>query len=158
EGLYPNALMAARAALAAGEQRSGFFAKESSFWKMQRRLFENQAHLAREDVMRYAAEIGLDVKRFQSDLDSQVVADQIRADQELAKRFGAVGTPAFFINGRSIHGLQAFAGFKRTIDEEIAKADSYLQKVSIDQLYEALTGDGLDKWEDATASAAATAA
>ena len=38
-----------------------------------------------------------------------------------AEAIGVTGTPAFFINGRSIEGAQPFESFKRDIDEELAK-------------------------------------
>jgi protein-disulfide isomerase len=35
---------------------------------------------------------------------------------------GVNGTPAFFINGRSLSGAQPFEKFKEIIDEELAAA------------------------------------
>ena len=64
-----------------------------------------------------------------------------------AAKFGARGTPNFFINGRKLRGAQPFEAFKAMIDEEIKKADAKLKRrrTPRGQLYAALTKDGLDK-------------
>jgi protein-disulfide isomerase len=36
-------------------------------------------------------------------------------------QLGATGTPAQFINGRYLPGAQPYDGFKKLIDEELAK-------------------------------------
>ncbi len=41
-------------------------------------------------------------------------------DIRAAEEAGVNGTPAFFINGRSLSGAQPFEAFKRIIDEELA--------------------------------------
>ena len=41
-----------------------------------------------------------------------------------AAKFGARGTPNFFINGRNFRGAQPLEAFKGVIDEEIKKADA----------------------------------
>ena len=44
-----------------------------------------------------------------------------------AAKFGARGTPTFFINGRNLRGAQPLEPFKAVIDEEIKKADAMLE-------------------------------
>ncbi len=89
---HPNAMQAARAAVAAGQQ--------GKFWEMHDRLFENQAALSEEDLARYAREIGLDVERFEEDLRSEETQRRIERDKALGRRLDVTGTPAIFINGR----------------------------------------------------------
>src|SRR6187402_2647073 len=43
-------------------------AAQGKFWEMHDLLFEHQDALEREDLLRYAADLGLDVKRFRSEL------------------------------------------------------------------------------------------
>jgi hypothetical protein len=43
-------------------------------------------------------------------------------DESVARRFGAGGTPAFFINGRFMSGAQPETAFLSLVDEEMEKA------------------------------------
>jgi protein-disulfide isomerase len=49
-------------------------------------------------------------------------ARKVDADMELAKRVGATGTPAFFINGVFLSGAQPIERFREIVDAELAKA------------------------------------
>ena len=64
-----------------------------------------------------------------------------------AAKFGARGTPTFFINGRNCPGAQPFEAFKSVIDEEHQEGRRELIAGGTPrgQLYAALTEDGLDK-------------
>ena len=59
-------------------------------------------------------------------------------------KFGARGTPAFFINGRPLSGAQPFDAFKKVIDEELANADKAIngRRPSWRSVYDALTQNG----------------
>ena len=52
----------------------------------------------------------------------------IEADSAEGTKFGARGTPAFFINGRPLSGAQPFDAFKKVIDEELANADKAMSR------------------------------
>jgi protein-disulfide isomerase len=135
---HPNALPAALAAEAARTQ--------GKFWEMHDKLFASQTNLDRASLDKYAREIGLDLVAFKQALDSGKGKDRIQRDMAEAARFGARGTPTFFINGRTYLGAQPIEGFKRVIDDEIKKADAKLAAgTARGQLYAALTRDGLDR-------------
>ena len=53
-------------------------------------------------------------------METQKYKDAIAADQQLATKLGATGTPAFFINGRMISGARPFEAFKEVIDDELS--------------------------------------
>lgn len=89
---HPRALPAARAAVAAGQQ--------GKFWEMADLLFEHQRALEDEDFVRYAAQLELDMERFQLDLHSPATQEAVERDREAGRRLGVEGTPTFFINGR----------------------------------------------------------
>jgi len=89
--MHPHALQAAEAAEAAGAQ--------GKFWEMHDLLFDNQNALGRSHLNRYAAQLGLDLKRFEAELDSHVHLDRIREDIGSGVRSGVNGTPTLFING-----------------------------------------------------------
>ncbi|MEO5766783.1 MAG: thioredoxin domain-containing protein, partial [Polyangia bacterium] len=135
---HENAMPAAEAAEAAREQ--------GKFWEMHDKLFANQTALDRASLEKYAQEIGLNADKFKAALDSHKYKDRIKHDSEDAEKFGARGTPNFFINGRNLRGAQPLEAFKSAIDEEIKKADEKLKSgVNRANLYAEVTKGGLDK-------------
>jgi len=62
-------------------------------------LYENQEALEDEDLVAYAAQLGLDLARFTSDLARHAHAPRVREDFLSGVRSGVNGTPTFFING-----------------------------------------------------------
>ncbi|MFD7767347.1 Na+/H+ antiporter NhaA [Streptomyces sp. NPDC059787] len=90
--VHPHAVLAARAAVAAGAQ--------GRFWQMHDLLYEHQDRLEFEDIAAYAIEIGLDVARFLEDIDDEETAERVRADAAGAEASGALGTPTFFVGDR----------------------------------------------------------
>ena len=94
--VHPRALRAAQAAEAAGLQ--------DRFWEMHDLLFEHQDALEDEDLLRYAADCGLDLEKFVEDLDSEVVTARVKSDLLSGARSGVNGTPTFFVNGERYEG------------------------------------------------------
>jgi NhaA family Na+:H+ antiporter len=72
-------------------------AAQGRFWEMHDRLFEAHRRLG-EDLLRYAEEIGLDVRRFGREMAEHAHAGRVRRDLESGLRSGVPGTPTFFIN------------------------------------------------------------
>jgi protein-disulfide isomerase len=90
--IHPHALAASAAAEAA--------ALQGEFWKMHQLLFHRQKALEEDDLLRYAAELGLDVASFDSDRASPQVLERVRRDVESGLASGEVqGTPTLFIDG-----------------------------------------------------------
>ncbi len=110
---HPNARPAAEASACAEVQ--------GKFWEYHDRLFANPTKLSDADLKAHAAALGLDAAKFKSCVDGHQQKPGIDADMAAAEAVGVTGTPAFFINGRSIEGAQPFESFKRVIDEELAK-------------------------------------
>jgi protein-disulfide isomerase len=126
---HQNAGPAAQAAMAAAEK--------GKFWPMHDKLFKNQQALDKDSLIKYGNEVGVDVK---GAIETNKYAAQIKADQDEAAKFGARGTPSFFINGRPLSGAQPFDSFKKVIDEELANADKAIKAgVPAAQVYAALT-------------------
>lgn len=101
---------------------------DEGFWKAHDLLFKNQKALQDADFEKYAAELGLDAGKVKSALAENKYAAEIAADNEMADDVEAGGTPHFFINGRRLTGAQPFEGFKKLIDEEMAKAEALVAK------------------------------
>jgi len=94
--VHPHAQLAAEAAEAA--------AKQGKFWDMHDQLLEHQGALTAKDLLRYAAEIGLNTEQFTADMRKHAGAGKIASDVDSADLSGVSGTPTFFINGRRYHG------------------------------------------------------
>jgi protein-disulfide isomerase len=88
---HPHAEQAAEAAEAAAAQ--------GGFWPMHDLLYENQQKLQDDDLRGYAAQLGLDLDRFDSDLTRHVHATRVREDFMSGVRSGVNGTPTFYVNG-----------------------------------------------------------
>jgi len=89
---HPHAQHAAEVAEAAAAQ--------GKFWEMHGLLYQRQAALADEDLVRYARELGLDAERVRRELGAHVHAARVREDFVSGTKSGVTGTPRFFINGR----------------------------------------------------------
>ncbi len=84
---------AARAAVAAGLQ--------GKFWQMHDILFKNQEKgLDKLSIEKMAKDIGLDMKKFKADWQSEKVADIVARDRKEGDKLGLDGTPLIYINGR----------------------------------------------------------
>jgi protein-disulfide isomerase len=99
---HPHAERAAEASEAAGAQ--------GRFWEMHDILFRNQFALEDEDLIRYAARIGVDAQRVARELAAGTYARKVRDDFRGGIRSGVNGTPTFFINGLRFDGNWADAG------------------------------------------------
>jgi protein-disulfide isomerase len=117
---HPNALPAAKAALAAHRQ--------GKFWEFHDKLFANQQALTPADFEKYAGELELDLGRFKKDLADPQIGQQIAADQSLANSVEATGTPSFLINGRKLVGAKPLEAFTAVVDEEIKKANDLIAR------------------------------
>ncbi len=91
ERQHPNALAASEATEAA--------ALQGKFVEFGRSLFEDQEHQLPSDIIRRAADLGLDVERFEQDLSSPEVTGRVRDDMLDAEAMDITSVPTFFING-----------------------------------------------------------
>ena len=106
--------LGAEAALAAAAQ--------GQFRPMNDRLYALAGHVDRAAVELIARELGLDMVRFRADLDTRAHRPAIADDAAAARALGVSGTPAFFVNGRSIHGARNLKAFVDVIDQELDRA------------------------------------
>jgi protein-disulfide isomerase len=90
---HQNSETAARATVAAQNQ--------GKFWQLQPVLFENQkSGLDRAKLLKLATPLGIDLKKFEADMDSEQTADRVARDRKQAEQLGLSGTPMIYINGR----------------------------------------------------------
>ncbi len=103
--------LAAEASLAARDQ--------GRYWEMHDLLLGRSPKLDRPNLVKYAQELGLDIKKFTDSLDGSKHAAEIERDKKLAVDLDVYNTPTFFINGRRVIGERPFEYFKTIIDEEL---------------------------------------
>ncbi len=100
---HNNSVLAVVAAEAAGEQ--------GMYWEMQALLFANQTEWGERTspqsdlFISYAQELGLDVEQFTASLQNPIYFEKAERDQRDAQALGLLGTPTFFVNGRTVYGV-----------------------------------------------------
>jgi protein-disulfide isomerase len=109
--IHPHAQAAAEAAEAAAAQ--------GRYWEMYDLLFDNQRHLEDEDLMRYAQQLGLDLERFERDLEQHAHARRVREDLRGGLKSGVRGTPTFFVNGLRHEGPNDLAALRAALEEAV---------------------------------------
>ena len=111
---------AAQASHCAGEQ--------DMFWEYHDAVYNNHEDTidggwaSKENLVRFAGEIGLDADEFKWCLDSNKYADRVRSNTNEGKSNGISATPGFFIVGKDgqsdlITGAQPYITFKHFLDE-----------------------------------------
>ena len=93
---HPQAEKAARGARAAQAQ--------GKFWEMYGLLFENQERLSPQVVEELAKGLGLDMAKFQKDIESEAIADAVSRDRKQGERLDIQSTPTLYVNGRQFSG------------------------------------------------------
>ncbi|WP_238393248.1 DsbA family protein [Myxacorys almedinensis] len=105
--IHAQALPAAKAAWAAGEQ--------GKFWEFHDALFAQQQKLGETFYVETAKKLGLEMERFNRDRTGQAVETAIAADVDLAEKLGIEGTPFFVMNGRTFSGAVELAELETTL-------------------------------------------
>jgi cyclophilin family peptidyl-prolyl cis-trans isomerase len=112
---HVNSLVAAQAAEAAGLQ--------GKFWEFHDLLFARQSEwveLPAEEFQNWlvqrAIELGLDVGRFQKDMNSDSIVKLVKEAQDYNSSIGMPGTPFVLFNNQSYGGRLDYASLKAVID------------------------------------------
>jgi protein-disulfide isomerase len=92
--VHPHAQLAAEAAEAAGAQER--------FWPYFEMLYTRPGEFSRAMLLRNAEELGLDLARFERELDAHAHLPRVLEHLELGRRAGVRATPGFFLNGRLV--------------------------------------------------------
>ncbi len=135
---HKQARAAAEASLAAHAQ--------GKFWEFADKLYAAPGKLSRPFFLRTARELGLDLARFHSELQSGRFAKAVSADEDEAVRFGSIGTPSLFVNGRHLRGAPPLEELRTVIRKEQDRAIQMMRAgVGREQLYEKLIAAGVPK-------------
>jgi protein-disulfide isomerase len=120
--IHSQAALAAAAAVAAQ--------KQSKFWPMHDALFASHADLRRPTILALASAIGLDMKRFESDLDSPEIRKAVAHDLEDGQNVGVMSTPTLFIDGQHYNGNIKLDALKPILDAELKHPASATKKTA----------------------------
>ena len=104
---HPEAMPAAKAALAAG--------KQGKFYEYHDKLFESQDKIGEPLYLQIAKDLGLNLQKFNADRNSKEIEDQIKADTAQASSLGFNGTPGFALNGVKVLGAYPEEHFEKII-------------------------------------------
>jgi len=88
--VHPHALRAAQAAEVAAAQ--------GKFWEMHRRLYAHPNKLGDRELRHHAQQIGLDMVRFDQEMATDTIAEQITKDYYNSIIYGISGAPTTFVN------------------------------------------------------------
>ncbi|WP_439659498.1 DsbA family protein [Lentzea sp. HUAS TT2] len=116
---HRNAELAATVVEAAG--------KQGKLEAMYKRMYETQANWGdqqvshRETFFGFARELGLDMTKFEADVNDPATLERVLKDRKDGTTVGVQGTPTFFINGSKFTGRPSYDGLKAVIDQELAK-------------------------------------
>jgi protein-disulfide isomerase len=112
--LHADAQALAEAAEAAAQQ--------GKFWEMHDRMMEHERTIDLDEVLREAAEVGVDVEQLEPLLGSDALRDRVEADVRSGTASGVHSTPTFFFNGALFDGHYD----ADTIREQLAAATARL--------------------------------
>ncbi len=96
-------------------------ADQGRYWEYHDKLFneqsgENEGGFSKENLKRFAVELGLDSVLFNECLDSGKYTELIQSDAMIAQQIGVRSTPSFLINGTPLVGAQPFSAFQQVIE------------------------------------------
>jgi len=123
DSLHPNARTTHIAAECADEQ--------GKFWEYHDVLFQKQSQWQRmasldllSTLSQYATDLGLQTASFEACLQSEEMADEVNKDLLDAGKYGATGTPTFFIGNEKdgfikLVGAQPYTSFQAVIDNQL---------------------------------------
>jgi len=90
--------------------------KQGKFWVMHDMIFENQNTLDKNAFNLFAKKIGLDYKKFKSDMKSEEIKNKVNKDIESGEELKIRATPTLFINGEKYSGELTFDALRFQID------------------------------------------
>lgn len=111
---HPQADLAATAALAAQ--------KQGKFWQLHDAMYQSQDDLSRRAILAMAAQVGIDVKRMEDDMDSTAIRETVVRDVQDGNKAGVEGTPTIFVNGQRYNGAINLSIMKPILDAALKQS------------------------------------
>jgi protein-disulfide isomerase len=108
---------------------------QGKFWQYHDILYENQGTensgwASRDNLKRFASDIGLDRASFDSCFDSNKYSKLVQEDIQLARDLGLIGTPTFVVayndgsEPQAIVGAQPADAFRKVLDDKLGDLET----------------------------------
>jgi protein-disulfide isomerase len=115
--LGQESLWAAEAAECAADQ--------GKFWEYHDLLFsrqagENQGAFNKDKLLAMAAELKLDMVRFEPCLKNDQTQGRVQTDTQEGQQVGVRGTPTFFVNGRAVVGAVPLQQLRAIVEQALS--------------------------------------
>jgi len=94
--------------------------KQGHFWEYHDRLFSNIDSINDQKFLEIARELGLDMERFEKDINDLKIVARINQDIRLGAYLGVRATPTVFINGR-VSRARTLEAFQVDVETELRK-------------------------------------
>lgn len=91
---------------------------QGKFWPLHDQLFANYNKLNDGLIRELAESVGLDMARFDKDVENPSLAQEVAADIKLGTDSGVRGTPSVYVNGVQLKD-RSMAGFRAAIEAEL---------------------------------------
>lgn len=92
--------------------------KQGKFFEYTEILYGRQNALDTASLKKYAAELGLNLQKFEIDLSDEKAASEVRKDIEDGNSYGISSTPTVYVNGIKVRRLSA-DGFREAIERAL---------------------------------------
>lgn len=113
--LHPRAAQTSLASECAKEQ--------DAFWQYHDLLYENQDDVEIEQLVGYAADVGLNTEEFRTCLVNGRYEHFVVQDKNQGISAGVTGTPTFFFNGRKVVGMLTPEQFAAEVERELVAGE-----------------------------------
>ena len=94
--------------------------KQGKFWQYHDLLFANLESVDDEKLLQIAREVGLNMERFEKDLNDLKIVARINQDIRLGHYLGVRATPTVLING-SVSRARTLQAFQADVEMELRK-------------------------------------
>lgn len=121
--IHSQADLAAAASVAANQQ--------GKFWEMYYAMFASRDNLSRSNILALAAKSGLDIKRFENDIDSTAVRETVVRDVQDGDNAGVEGTPTIFIDGQKYNASIQLRVLKPILAAELKRVQAPGQTTAV---------------------------
>jgi protein-disulfide isomerase len=118
---HPQAALAHDAAVTA--------ARDGYFWQMANYIFDHQESVREQDLIGYAARLGIDPAKFAETIRDRKYTPRVDADIADGYQRGVRGSPVIFVNSnRRIEGVPSIEELTRYVEEALAKPEPEIAK------------------------------
>ena len=93
--------------------------EQGAYWEYHDKIFEQQENMTEQKTREIAEEIGMNTSQFNSCMDSRKYAAEVEQDYQDGIAAGIFATPTYFVNGKPVIGLRAFADLEKIVVGEI---------------------------------------